>query len=196
MTLCPTPTAPHHWTQLTTSCSLALLFGRCTHAFLCILNRHDLSMGFKCLSFCVMFQIFVLSIINAVNNKASNVRITEHWGAFGNHCYRGKAVNITYSECASLVLFIQHAKRLHRVILSSVASPTVQHFSTLSHKRHDFRKRGIGYKMCVLIFSTTFESSAGTASTLQAGRSGDRIPVGRGEIFCPLQIGSGAVGTM
>ena len=29
-------------------------------------------------------------------------------------------------------------------------------FSTLSHKRHDFRKNVTEHKMCVLIFSTTF----------------------------------------
>ena len=43
-------------------------------------------------------------------------------------------------------------------ISSSVAWPGLQYFSTLSHKRHDFRKKKkvIGPKMCVLIFSTFF----------------------------------------
>jgi hypothetical protein len=36
-------------------------------------------------------------------------------------------------------------------------SPSVsKHFSTLSHKRCDFRRNVIEYKMCVLIFSATF----------------------------------------
>ena len=40
-------------------------------------------------------------------------------------------------------------------ILSSAAYLTLQYFSTLSHKRHDFRektKKGIEHKMCVLIY--------------------------------------------
>ena len=41
-------------------------------------------------------------------------------------------------------------------ILSSVVCPALQSFSTLSHKRYDFRNNVIGHKMCVLIFSTTF----------------------------------------
>ena len=74
-----------------------------------------------------------------------------------NHSCRGNAISIRYSECLSVVLVIQHAKRMLHVILSPVTCPALQYFSTLSHKRHDFRKKKkvIEHKMCVLIFSAT-----------------------------------------
>jgi hypothetical protein len=41
--------------------------------------------------------------------------------------------------CVALV--IQHAKSMSRIILSSVARPAVQYFSTLPDKRSDFGKK-------------------------------------------------------
>ena len=38
-------------------------------------------------------------------------------------------------------------------LLSSVAYPALQYCSMLSHKRHDFRRKIVEHKMCVLIFS-------------------------------------------
>ena len=45
------------------------------------------------------------------------------------------------------------------VILSSVACPALQNFSTLSHKLDGFRIIVIEHKTCVLMLSTTFVCS-------------------------------------
>jgi len=55
-------------------------------------------------------------------------------------CCRGKAISVTYSQCVSVALFIQRAKRMRRMILSLVAYSAVQYFLTLLNKRHEFRK--------------------------------------------------------
>ena len=46
------------------------------------------------------------------------------------------------------------AKCVRRIIFCNVSGCTK--FSTLSHKREDFRKKIIGREMCVSIFSTKF----------------------------------------
>jgi hypothetical protein len=73
-----------------------------------------------------------------------------------NHCDRGKAICVAYSECVSVTLVFHHAKRMRRIILSYVACLSLPYFSTLSHKRHDFRGKVIELKTCVVIFTTTF----------------------------------------
>jgi len=52
----------------------------------------------------------------------------------------------TYSECVSVALVIQHAKRMHPIMLSSVACVFLKTFSTLYHKRQDFQEKVIENK--------------------------------------------------
>jgi len=56
------------------------------------------------------------------------------------HCYSGKAKSITQHECVYLLaLGIQHALRISHFIICGL--PGSKYVFTLSHKRHDFRKK-------------------------------------------------------
>jgi len=54
------------------------------------------------------------------------------------HFYRRKVRIITYSEYVPVALVIQYAKRMRRIILSSVVCSALLYFPTLSRNRHDF----------------------------------------------------------
>jgi len=67
----------------------------------------------------------------------------------------GKAIDITYCECVFVALGILHAVRMRYIICGLYSCKMF--FSTLSHERHDFRKKKVTeHKMCVSIFCTTF----------------------------------------
>jgi hypothetical protein len=67
---------------------------------------------------------------------------------------------ITYSRCLSIAFVTQHAKRMRRIMLSSVASLALSHSSRLSHITARFSgggEEGGSYSVIYfLIFSTAF----------------------------------------
>jgi len=81
-------------------------------------------------------------------SKTGNVRVNVNIEEISsNQCCSGKSISIAYSECVFVTLGTQHAIRVRSIIMSSVASPAVIYFSTLPHKRHDFRETFIENKM-------------------------------------------------
>jgi hypothetical protein len=78
-------------------------------------------------------------VINHVKKTPDNARTKyvkrNNKARSRNHRFRGIAISITYSECVSVALVIQHAKCMHRIILSSVFSMATRNFSTLPHKQ-------------------------------------------------------------
>ena len=71
-----------------------------------------------------------------------------------------KVISISHFECVFVALVIQHAQRMRPLILPSVACLSLPYFSTLSHKRYDFRKNVIElnyvYWFSLQILSTIF----------------------------------------
>jgi len=60
-----------------------------------------------------------------------------------NYSRGGKAISITYSDGVFVAAVIQRAKRMRRIVLSSVACPVLPYFTTLSHKPYDYRKKKV-----------------------------------------------------
>jgi len=68
------------------------------------------------------------------------------------HLCCGKAMTIKhYEPVCILALFIRHAKGQPHTIFSSVVYLASPYFSTLSHKRYDFRGKVIVHRIYVLI---------------------------------------------
>jgi hypothetical protein len=55
-----------------------------------------------------------------------------------------------------VALVVQHAKRMRRIVLLSVITSALPHFSALFHKWHDLQGGGgIEHEIFVFVFSTT-----------------------------------------
>ena len=71
-------------------------------------------------------------------------------------CVGSRACAFAYARVA---LLTQHAKRIRRVILLSVTCLAPSHFSTLSHKRHDFSCVRVCVVVVVVVVVVVFATS-------------------------------------
>ena len=58
-----------------------------------------------------------------------------------NHCFSGKAVSVTYSECVFVPSLTYPACNAHAPYFHLWTDPLYNIFYTLPYKRHDFRKK-------------------------------------------------------
>jgi hypothetical protein len=58
------------------------------------------------------------------------------------------ATSISYSECVVVALVIQQGMSRRRIMFSSVTYLAVLYFTTLSHKKHDFRNKLLTCNVC------------------------------------------------
>jgi hypothetical protein len=63
----------------------------------------------------IIFVFFIQYL--ALYNKVGDVCVIKCSGAFANHCCRGQGISILYSECVFIALAIQHAMRMHCMVL-------------------------------------------------------------------------------
>jgi len=92
-----------------------------------------------------------LGYINTGNALQLNFETRSH----NNYCRR-KATNITYSECVSVVSVVQHAKRMHRIVICDLSGCTV--FFLIISKTARFAEKRLLNMKYVFWFSVQISS--------------------------------------
>ena len=57
--------------------------------------------------------------------KEGNLSVTLRWGGLCKHFCCGKAISIIYSECVFVELVIQHAVRMHLIVICDLSDSTI-----------------------------------------------------------------------
>jgi hypothetical protein len=74
-----------------------------------------------------------------------------------NHCCSGKATGMTYSECASVALVIQHAGRMRHIVICGLSGFTIFfHIISQTVRLSILKKMLLNRKYIFWIFSTSF----------------------------------------
>ena len=73
-------------------------------------------------------------------NNTSNESITQHWRASCNHCYIGKAISITCSDCMFVTLGSHHAMSMSHTVICGMLSCTV-FFHIISQTQQFLKKK-------------------------------------------------------
>ena len=70
--------------------------------------------------------IFIyISDVMAILNNTDNVRVMQQWGAFVQPFLQWKTISITYSECVSVALGIQHEMRMRHFVFCALPCSTI-----------------------------------------------------------------------
>jgi hypothetical protein len=84
---------------------------------------------------------------NAMLGRRQTLHYNVTMTAFGPHYCSGKVMSITQPDCVFEALVIQHVRCMNLIVLCHLTRSRI--FSTLYHKRHDFRKKTFLNTKCV-----------------------------------------------
>jgi hypothetical protein len=118
-----------------------------------LVSRLHLHFTFSFFSFAVTGTTIYQTVGSKWKQALQESSLIKHtFGPPKRHTAADKQYVLLHIECVYVTVVVQHANRMRHVTFPSVPSPALWHFSTLSHKPHDFRKKKILNIKCVFWF--------------------------------------------